>query len=206
VPFQLPKIYPITDTRISGLTHAEQVESLIDAGAKLIQIRDKHTSTREFYESALAAVGLAHARGAMVIVNDRVDVAVAVAADGVHLGQKDLPVAQARLLLGRRAIIGLSTHNGEQLTRAIDLPLDYVALGPVFGTSTKADAEPVVGLDGVTRARELAGELPLVAIGGINADNLPLVFAAGADSAAVISGLWTHSGNRSIGDLLNSMG
>ena len=110
-------------------------------------------------------------------------------ADGVHLGQDDLPCEQARRILGERAIIGLSTHTPEQAKTALDLPIDYIAFGPIFPTSTKTGPDEVVGLESLSRIRSLIGDFPLVAIGGITASNFQQVLAAGADSAAIISDL-----------------
>jgi thiamine-phosphate pyrophosphorylase len=182
-------IYPITDTRISGLSHAEQVTRLIAGGARLIQLREKHASPREFFADAQAALANAHSHGAQLIINDRVDLAIALGADGVHLGQTDLPVEAARRLLGLNAIIGFSVHNIEQAKLALEMPIDYLALGPIFPTTTKQNPDPVVGLAGMRQVREIAGGLPLVGIGGIRADNVNEVLAAGADAVALISSL-----------------
>ena len=187
--FDLPRVYPITDTRISELSHAEQVLQLIRGGATLIQIRDKHAAPREFYRHAAAALQVAHQHQAKLIINDRVDIALALKADGVHLGQLDLPVEAARRLLGREAIIGFSTHNISQAKQAARLPLDYVAFGPIFKTSTKENPDPVAGLIALQGVREVVGSLPVVAIGGINETNARSVLKAGADSLAMISKL-----------------
>jgi thiamine-phosphate diphosphorylase len=187
VPFQLPKIYPITDAAISSLTHTEQVAHLLSGGATLIQLREKNNSPRDFFTDASAALLLARNAGATIIINDRVDIALALDASGVHLGQTDLPVKAARQLLGPQAIIGYSTHNLDQVREALDLPIDYLAFGPVFSTRTKKNPDPVAGLNQLQAAKALAGDLPLVAIGGIRQSNLADVFAAGADSAAIIS-------------------
>lgn len=186
---KLPLIYPITDTRLSGLSHAEQVRRLIAGGATFIQLREKNWSPREFYEDAAAAVAVAQAAGVRILINDRVDVAVAVGADGVHLGQNDMPVEAARELLGQGAIVGHSTDSVVQAVAAASLPVDYVAIGPVFATATKSDSSPVVGLAGVRAVRAAIGDIPLVAIGGIDRGNLDTVIAAGADSAAMISAM-----------------
>lgn len=187
--FELPKIYPITDERLSGISHADQVERLIDGGAKLIQLRDKHASSRDFYESAAKAVEIARKFGVKVIINDRVDIALAVNADGVHLGQDDLPPAFARKILGEDAIIGFSTHSAQQARCAVGLPVNYIAIGPIFSTRTKENADDVVGLRGLSEARNGVGNFPLVAIGGISSKNVMSVFDAGADSAAMIGHL-----------------
>ena len=185
----LPKIYPITDVSLSGLSHAEQVRRLIDGGATFIQLREKHASPREFFEAAKPAVELAHAANVRIIINDRVDIARALAADGVHLGQDDLPPNAARQILGSEAIIGYSTHSVEQAIQAAKFDIDYIAIGPVFETTTKENPDPVVGLRGLTDVKKQIGTIPLVAIGGINLDNINKVFSAGADSSALISAL-----------------
>ena len=136
---ELPNIYPITDVLISGLSHAEQVERLIAGGASLIQLREKHASPREFYESASHAVKIAKELNIHVIINDRVDIALALDADGVHLGQDDMPPEKAREILGDDAIIGFSTHSVKQAHRALKLPVNYIAIGPIFPTQTKAN-------------------------------------------------------------------
>lgn len=182
----LPKLYPITDARISGVSHAVQVRRLVDGGARLVQIREKPITSAEWFDDVAEAVGIAHVAGAKIIINDRVDIAMALAADGVHLGQDDLPPDEARKLLGGGAIIGFSTHSIEQARAAVQLPIDYVAFGPIFTTSSKIDSQPVVGLEMLRRVRSVIGSMPLVAIGGITAGNLREVLDAGADSAAMI--------------------
>ncbi len=187
--FTLPKVYPITDTRLSGLSHTEQVRRLIAGGAALIQLREKVMPPRDFYEDAAAAVAIAQAAGVTVLINDRVDIAIAAGADGVHLGQDDMPVDAARELLGPDAIIGYSTHSIEQALTAIELPVDYIAIGPVFATTTKGDTSPTVGIEGIRAVRDAIGDFPLVAIGGIDEDRLNSVIDAGADSAAMIGAI-----------------
>jgi thiamine-phosphate pyrophosphorylase len=184
---KLPKLYPITDARLSGLTHAEQIKRLSDGGATLVQLREKHLSPREFYLAAAEAIDVARERKVRLIINDRVDIALALGADGVHLGQDDLPPEAARELLGEQFIIGYSTHTIEQASKAARLPVDYIAIGPVFNTSSKENPDAVVGLDGLRRVRQAVGPLPLVAIGGISLETAPEVIDAGADSIAVIS-------------------
>jgi len=183
------RLYAITDRQISGLSLAEQVSQLSQGGARLIQLREKDRPAREFYGDAEAAVRVARSNGARIIINDRADIALALQVDGVHLGQNDLPPEAARRLLGPDAVIGLSTHNAEQARRASHLAIDYLAIGPIFATQTKRNPEPVVGLDGLRRVRDAIGELPLVAIGGITAENASKVIRAGADAVAVIGGL-----------------
>lgn len=185
----LPRIYPITDKAISGLSHTEQVKRLIDGGATLVQLRDKHAAPKDFLRDAKEALALARRNHVRIIINDRVDIAMAIEADGVHLGQSDIPIDVARGLLSPQVIIGFSTHNIAQVERAAKLPVDYVAFGPIFDTDTKRDREPVVGLKRLPEVRNVLGRLPLVAIGGITEENYNQAFKAAADSVAVISDL-----------------
>ena len=190
--FHLPGVYPLTDLQLSGLSHSEQLSRFAAGGATLVQLREKNLSGKEFYKEALRAVEVARKLNVKLIINDRVDVALAVGADGVHLGQDDLPPSAARKLLGDNAIIGYSTHNIAQAQAAISFPVDYVAVGPIFSTSSKIDTEPALGLERLSEIRKVLGTTPLVAIGGITAANAKEVLAAGADSVAVISGLLTQ--------------
>ena len=187
--FHLPKLYPITDTTLSSLSHAEQVKRLIAGGATFIQLREKSNSVRAFCTDAAEAISIARLAGAKVIINDRVDVALALGADGVHLGQADMPVAAARRLLGDDAIIGFSTHNLEQVKAALDLPINYLAFGPIFPTQSKRNPDPVAGLDALGIIKSLNSRLPVVAIGGLDKSNVVGVWSAGADSAAIISAI-----------------
>jgi len=183
----LPKIYPITDVSLAGISHAEQVGRLIAGGATFIQLREKHASPRDFFEAAKPAIEIARKNNVMIIINDRVDIARALGADGVHLGQDDLPPNAAREVLGPDAIIGFSTHSVEQAIDAAGLPIDYIAIGPIFETKTKENPDPIVGLDGLAEVKKNIGNIPLVAIGGIDLDNVLDVLAAGADSIALVS-------------------
>jgi len=185
--FPTVRVYPITDVRLTGLSHAEQVTRLIRGGATLIQLREKNLSPREFFYQAQAALKVARTHNVRLIINDRVDIALALRADGVHLGQHDMPPQAARAMLGDRALIGFSSHNLVQAIAAITLPIDYLAIGPIFPTSSKNKPDPVVGLAGVREIKEAVGHLPLVAIGGITAQNIDRVLMEGADSVAVIS-------------------
>ena len=193
--FKLPTIYPITDRQISGLTHLEQARRLGDGGARLIQLREKVVSSREFFDAAVQTIEYAIGHRISIIINDRVDIALATNAAGIHLGQDDMPPEKARALLGDQAIIGYSTHTLEQARHAATLPINYIAFGPVFATKTKVDPDAVVGLDGVRRVREAIGDIPLVAIGGIDIDNAEGVLSAGADSVAMISAIIADAKN-----------
>jgi thiamine-phosphate pyrophosphorylase len=187
----LPKLYPITDRRLSGLSHAEQVTRLAEGGASFVQLREKHLSPREFYVEAEEASRVARACGVRLVVNDRADIALALGVDGVHLGQDDMPPEAARALLGVEAVVGFSTHGVEQAIAAARLPVDYIAIGPVFDTSSKENPDPPVGLEGVRRVRAAVGRIPVVAIGGITHANARAVLDAGANSVAVIGALLT---------------
>ena len=182
-------MYPITDAHLSGLSHAEQVGQFIDGGATLIQLRDKESASRDFFNDGKAALQIARARGVRLIINDRVDIALALRADGVHLGQTDIPVESARRLLGERAIIGLSTHNLLQVRLAAQTSADYIAFGPIFETSTKTNPDPVAGLDALRAVRAIITDFPLVAIGGITISNARQVWAAGADAVSSVAAL-----------------
>lgn len=184
-----PQVYPITDTAISGLSIPEQVEQMIAGGAEIIQLRDKKASSRDFYQAAAAAVKFARGRRVKIFINDRVDIAMLLDADGVHLGQEDLSPVHARRLLGEEAIIGFSTHTLSQAAEAVRLPIDYLAFGPIFPTLTKENPDPVVGLELLTEVKSITGNLPLIAIGGIDETNIAGVLAAGADSAAMIGSI-----------------
>lgn len=188
--FILPKIYPITDKKISGLSHTTQVSRLIEGGTTLIQLREKDLSPRDFYEEAEKVLEIAREKKVKILINDRVDLALCLKADGVHLGQDDLPPEEARKILGEKAIIGFSTHNIAQAVEAAKMPIDYLAIGPIFGTTTKENPDPLVGLEGLRKVREAIGDdFPVVAIGGINAENMHEVFFHGANSVAIIGDL-----------------
>lgn len=193
------RVYPITDTQISGISHADQVSLLADGGATFVQLREKNLPALDFYNEAKAALTVARQRGVTLIINDRIDVALALGAPGVHLGQDDLPPEAARKLLGESAIIGYSTHNVSQAIAAATLPVDYIAIGPIFQTSSKANPDPVVGLEGLCAVRKAIGDMNLVAIGGITHENAASVIDAGADAVAVISSLLS-GGSTAISD------
>jgi thiamine-phosphate diphosphorylase len=162
---------------------------MLEGGARLIQLRDKESSAREMLDQARACLELTRATGAMLIINDRVDVALAAGAAGVHLGHDDMPVEDAREILGEEKIIGISTHSIDQFRAALETSANYIAVGPVYQTKTKENPDPVVGLELVREAKKIA-DRPLVAIGGITPERAPEVIAAGADSVAVISALY----------------
>jgi thiamine-phosphate pyrophosphorylase len=167
---------------------AEKIPALARAGCLLLQLRAKELSAREFLEWARDASRIARSEGIRLIVNDRVDIALAAGADGVHLGREDLSPVSARKLLGANAIIGLSTHDLREAREAEAEPVDYVAIGPIFVTTSKDEPDPVVGLEGALSARAVVSK-PLVAIGGITLELAADVLATGVDGVAVISAL-----------------
>lgn len=186
----LPRLYPILDTGAlerHGLALVETAAAMLEGGARVLQIRHKGLWSPAAFEGARAVASLCSEVGATLIVNDRADIAKLLGA-GLHVGQDDLAPSDARALLGDEATIGYSTHNAAQLRDAAAEPVDYMALGPIFGTSTKRNPDPLVGIDELRRCRALV-EKPLVAIGGITRGNVRAVFAAGADAVAVIADL-----------------
>ncbi|MBC7346708.1 MAG: thiamine phosphate synthase [Clostridia bacterium] len=184
---KLGRLYVIVDAATCrGRPLAAVTAEALAGGAQIIQLRAKEWSTRRLLEEGRAILDLCRRYGVPLLVNDRVDVAWALGADGVHLGQDDFPLPLARRLLGAGKIIGLSVDTEEEALAAAAAGADYVSLGPIFPTATKEDAGPVVGLEGLARVRRVL-TLPLVAIGGINRENAAAVLAAGADAVAVIS-------------------
>jgi thiamine-phosphate pyrophosphorylase len=187
--FLIPRLYAIIDpVQGSGRSAIELAAALLDAGTRLVQLRDKQASTGELYVTAHQVGERVREAGGIFLVNDRADVARAVEADGVHLGQDDLPVESARAVLGPGKLIGYSTHHLKQVIEADRSTADYIAFGPIFATASKENPDPVVGLEGLREARK-ATRKPLVAIGGITLENARAVIEAGADSVAVIRGL-----------------
>ncbi len=185
----LPRLYPILDSVLfaDSASMLPAADELAAAGCTLLQYRNKSDNAREMLDQARelrARLG----PSIQLIMNDRADLCVAAGFDGLHVGQDDLSPEAARLIIGSKRWLGVSTHNPEQLAEADKTSADYVAIGPVFATSSKLNPDPVVGLDGVRRARELTRK-PLVAIGGITRANARSVIDAGADSVAVISDL-----------------
>jgi thiamine-phosphate pyrophosphorylase len=163
------------------------LEELLSGGARLIQLRVKKASSKEFYRWALEGRRVARAKGCLFVVNDRVDIALAVDADGVHLGQEDLPLSAARRLMGEK-IIGVSTHDPEQALQAERGGADYIGFGPIFGTSTKDTGYSPRGLEMLKAIRRTV-RIPIVAIGGITESNVAGVWKAGAGAAAMIGDL-----------------
>jgi thiamine-phosphate pyrophosphorylase len=179
-------IYFITDRTYCSLSLPEMVSAVLKAGIRFIQYRDKDRTRREIYYEALRLRELARSFNAAFIINDHADIALAVDADGLHLGQEDLPLKEARRIVGRK-IIGISTHNLRQALEAEAGGADYIGFGPIFNTSTK-DAGLPKGLDNLRTIKQNVS-IPVVAIGGINAGNITQVFDSGADAAAIATGI-----------------
>ena len=191
---RLSPLNTIVDVEVAaraGWSALDLAAAFLNGGARFLQLRAKQASGAEFLDLASRVVELAHARGAAVIVNDRADIARLSGADGVHVGQDDLAPSDVRRILGDEAIVGLSTHTVDQMAAAVRQPVTYAAIGPVFGSVTKATGYDPIGLalvrDAAVAAR--AAGLPLVAIGGITLDTAESVLEAGATSVAVIGDL-----------------
>jgi thiamine-phosphate pyrophosphorylase len=179
----------VTDRALSGGRTVEKiVEAAVLGGVTIVQLREKEATTREFVVLGRRVAEFFRPRRIPLIINDRVDVALAVLADGVHLGTTDMNAADARSILGPKAIIGLSVENEEQAVAADSLDVDYLGVSPIFATSTKTDTTASWGIEGLWRLRPLVRK-PLVAIGGINPQNAARVLEAGADGLAVVSAI-----------------
>jgi thiamine-phosphate pyrophosphorylase len=181
----LPRLYVILDARLVTTSETEIAQKLADAGVRLLQYRNKRASARELFEVAKRLSARLRPQGVTFIVNDRADIAAAVDASGIHVGQEDLPVAGARMLAGSERIVGVSTHSAAQFEEAVATTANYIAVGPVFATSSKDSPDPVVGVELIRRVRGLT-EKSIVAIGGITLETAAEVIRAGADSVAVI--------------------
>lgn len=185
----LPRLYVILDASLSSLEETACAELLAGCGVRLVQYRNKRAPARELVTGARRLAEFFRPRGISFLVNDRPDVALLAGATGVHVGQEDLEVEEARRVLGPEKWVGVSTHNREQVIRADRSPAGYIAVGPVFPTSTKENPDPVVGLALIREARSLTSK-PIVAIGGITLERAAEVVAAGADSVVVVSDIW----------------
>jgi len=186
----LPPIYPILDTKSlarRGISLERAAAAVLEGGAEILQIRHKEQWTRNLFEEARRAAGLCREARALLVVDDRADIAALLGA-GLHVGQDDLCPADARKIIGPDAVLGFSTHNATQLSLAAGEPATYISIGPVFATASKENPDPVLGLEQVRTCRALTTK-PLVAIGGITLENAESVFAAGADTVAIIADL-----------------
>ena len=182
-----PSLYAIVDAALAGDRSLAIADALAAGGAGIIQYRNKHGSARHIFETCCELVGILRGRS-QFIVNDRADIAALCGADGVHVGQHDLAVEDARGVCGRDCRVGISTHGLEQFRAANATSADYVAVGPIFSTASKENPDPVIGIEFIRQARRLTTK-PIVAIGGITLENAAAVFEAGADSVAVIRDL-----------------
>ncbi len=189
---ELPKLYAILDgtaVRSRGFALLDAARALRDAGIRLLQYRDKDVTEREIRENAYAIQSIFAGSNATLILNDWPEIVAEVRWHGVHVGQSDASVADARRLVGDGRLVGVSTHSPEQFCSALESDADYIAFGPIFGSMTKQDAESPVGIEGLQEVRKLSRR-PLVAIGGISVERMSSVFAAGADTVAVIGALF----------------
>jgi thiamine-phosphate pyrophosphorylase len=189
----IPAFYPILDTAVAarhGMGTVDAARELLRCDVRILQIRHKGFLSREVLDAIERVAAMCRAAGVLFVVNDRADIA-RLTGSALHLGQDDLPPAAARKITGPNLLVGFSTHNEMQLRAAASEPVDYLAIGPIFGTATKENPDPVVGLDELRRLRPLT-DLPLVAIGGITRARAGEVLAAGADSIAVIGDLFSR--------------
>lgn len=185
----LLKLYLVTDRNLSqGRSLEEVVSEAVIGGVTIVQLREKEATTGEFIELAIRLKEILKSYNVPLIINDRVDVALAVDAAGVHIGQSDMPYALARKLLGSDKIIGLSVENMDDLLKANELDVDYIGISPVYGTPTKTDTAEPFGLEGLRKAVQLSVH-PTVAIGGMNVNTVGDVIAAGVDGVAVVSAI-----------------
>jgi thiamine-phosphate pyrophosphorylase len=181
----LPRLYVILDATLLNNSLFDCAQQLAAAGVRLLQYRDKSASARDLLETSGKLVSSLRSFGSSLIVNDRPDVAALAGAAGVHVGQEDLDPEQARAVVGEKMCVGVSTHNLEQFQRAAGTSADYIAVGPIFSTTSKANPDPVVGLELLRQVRPLTDK-PMIAIGGITLERAASVISAGADSVAVI--------------------
>jgi len=184
----LPRLYVILDAALITSPERDCALSLAEAGVRLLQYRNKSALAGQCLDTSRKLTEALRPHGVSFFVNDRPDVAFLSGASGVHVGQEDLDVEQARRVVGHDKLVGVSTHNLEQFEMAAASSADYIAVGPVFGTSSKTNPDPVVGLDFIRKVRRLTSK-PVVAIGGITLERAASVIEAGADSVAVISGI-----------------
>ena len=183
-----PRLYAIIDPTLLTISELDLAEALAGSGVELIQYRSKTASSRQFFEISRQLSSALGPRGIRLIVNDRPDIALLAGSGGVHVGQDDLSVEDARAIYGSDRWVGVSTHSLEQLAAADRTSADYIAIGPIFPTATKKNPDPVVGTELLRKARQMTKK-PLVAIGGITLERAAEVYRAGADSLAVIRDL-----------------
>jgi thiamine-phosphate pyrophosphorylase len=198
-------LYLVTDRHLSKGRQIEWiVEEAVKGGVTMVQLREKDCSTHEFIELAIRLKQILAPFKVPLIINDRVDVALAVDADGLHIGQSDMPYKMARRLLGREKIIGLSVENMELVQEANDLDVDYIGISPVFSTTTKTDTSAPFGIEGIRQVMSLTRH-PAVAIGGINSENATAIMQAGANGIAVVSAICSANNPRETAFDLNKL-
>ncbi len=193
-------IYLISDRNVSALSHARIASIAVSSGIRIIQLREKQMSKREIFEVAVDIRKITAGHGATFIVNDYIDIALAAGADGVHLGQEDMPISDARKVMGRGKIIGISTHTLRQAVLAQESGADYIGFGPMFNTTTKNAGSPK-GLRALRKIRNHI-TIPIVAIGGITRQNINEVLEAGADACAIASGILSGDMKKNINGFL----
>jgi thiamine-phosphate pyrophosphorylase len=199
------RLYLVTDQpSLKGRTLIDVVQAAVQGGVTSVQLREKHANSRDFYAQAVALMNLLRPLNVPLIINDRLDIALACGAPGLHLGQSDLPVDVARKLLPPEVFIGWSVETMEEVARSATLPVDYLGVSPVFATPTKTDTATPWGLEGLQRIRALT-QLPLVAIGGIHLHNATQVIQAGADSLAVVSAICSADDPRAASQQLRKL-
>ena len=187
-------LYLVTDTELCmGRPVLDVVRAAVAGGVQAVQIREKTGSTRDFLDLAKLLVREVQSKDIPILINDRVDIALASGAAGVHVGQSDMPVLDARKLLGEKALIGLTVPTMDILEKSLSLPVQYIAVGPVFATTTKTNTAPVWGLEGLKKARKYIDAMeygrPLMTIGGIHAGNAKDILDTGVESLAVVSAI-----------------
>ncbi|MEZ9071685.1 thiamine phosphate synthase [Vibrio splendidus] len=200
------KLYLVTDDQQDLETLKFVVEQAVAGGVTMVQVREKHGDVRAFIERAQAVKSILAGSGVPLIINDRVDVALAVDADGLHLGQSDMPAELARQLIGPDKILGLSIETEQQLQEADSLPIDYIGLSALFATPTKTNLKKYWGYDGIKMALETT-KLPIVGIGGINESNIPQLVESGIHGLALVSAIChAEDPKQATRDLLSLMG
>ena len=182
------KLYLVTDDQQDLATLEHVVEQAVAGGVTMVQVREKHGDVRAFIERAQRVKAILKGTGVPLIIIDRVDVALAVDADGLHLGQSDMPATIARQLIGENKILGLSIENEQQLEESNHLPIDYIGLSAIFATPTKTNTKKHWGVEGLKKALETT-RLPIVGIGGINENNIPELMATGVHGLALVSAI-----------------
>ena len=183
------RLYLVTDQSLTrGRCLADVVGAAVQGGVSCVQLREKSLATREFFAQAMMLKELLAPHGVPLVINDRIDIALACCAEGVHLGQSDMPVEMARKLLPPDVFIGWSVESMDDVFHSSNLPVDYLGISPIFATPTKTDTKNAWGIDGLVQVRAFT-RLPLVAIGGIHVGNAPEVLRAGADGLAIVSAL-----------------